>query len=228
MDFIYIFIILICIAILYKYAENSTYAVVYTKSAVNGKTYLVRNLPDKDKAADLLAHLNNTFDEVIGYLKQQEKITLYKLYVVKDRTLTLDKLNDKHNINMKKQYNTFCEDIDRLISNYRTDSLSENTPDSAYTAYSENKGQKIVFCLRDKQTDALVDLNTMTFVALHELSHLMTKTIGHGQDFWDNFRIILRIGIRNGVYTCVDYNKNHEMYCGTNITDNPIKCGDVI
>ncbi len=72
-----------------------------------------------------------------------------------------------------------------------------------------------------------MDLNTMTFVALHELSHLMTRTIGHDQEFWDNFRVILRIAIRNGIYQCVDYNMNMTVYCGQPINDTPLKCSEV-
>ena len=29
------------------------------------------------------------------------------------------------------------------------------------------------------------------FVAIHELSHVMTKSIGHKQEFWDNFKFLL-------------------------------------
>ena len=42
----------------------------------------------------------------------------------------------------KEEYKKFDKDIKRLIKNYNPDSLSENTPDSKYTSYSENKGAK--------------------------------------------------------------------------------------
>ena len=37
----------------------------------------------------------------------------------------------------------------------------------------------------------LIDEHTLTFVAIHELSHVMTKSIGHKQEFWDNFKFFL-------------------------------------
>ena len=37
----------------------------------------------------------------------------------------------------------------------------------------------------------LIDEYTLTFVAIHELSHVMTKSIGHKQEFWDNFKFLL-------------------------------------
>ena len=38
----------------------------------------------------------------------------------------------------------------------------------------------------------MFDENTLTFVALHELSHVMTVSVGHKQEFWDNFKFILK------------------------------------
>ncbi len=225
MEFIYVFVILVCIAILYKYFEQGAYDVTFVRSSVNGKQYLVRNLPDKQEAADLLANMNLRFNKLISFIKRQDELAMYKNYVVKDSSLGDDesKLSDEH----RQKFTKFRDDIARLIKNYNPDAISENTPDSAYTAYSENKGQKIVFCLRSKKTNQLVDLNTMMFVGLHELTHLMTKSIGHNPEFWDNFRIILRISIRTGNYDCKDYNVESKDYCGTMITDTPLKCTDV-
>ena len=30
------------------------------------------------------------------------------------------------------------------------------------------------------------------FVALHEITHIMTKSIGHTEEFWRNFKFILQ------------------------------------
>ena len=89
--------------------------------------------------------------------------------------------------------------------------------------YSENKGEKIAFCLGDDKEDLdnLIDQNTLMFVALHELSHLATKSIGHTKEFWDNFKFILQESEKIGIYTPVDYKKNKTNYCGMKIKDNP-------
>ena len=34
---------------------------------------------------------------------------------------------------------------------------------------------------------AIIDMNTLTFVALHELSHIATESVGHKQEFWQNY-----------------------------------------
>ena len=87
--------------------------------------------------------------------------------------------------------NKLKDDIDRLVSNFNPDAFSETTPDAKYTSYSVNKGEKIVFCLRDKKDgETLVKENIMTFVAIHELGHLMTKSIGHEPEFWNSFKLL--------------------------------------
>ena len=61
------------------------------------------------------------------------------------------------------------------------------------------------------------------FVALHEITHIMTKSVGHEQEFWDNFSFMLKIAIDNNIYTSVDFNNNPKQYCGIKITDTPYK-----
>jgi hypothetical protein len=120
--------------------------------------------------------------------------------------------------------NVDTEESRRLVKNFSPDVISESLSDSSHTSYSVNKGEKIVFCLRSKDgREKLVDDNTMTFVAIHELAHLMTKSIGHNQDFWDNMKELLKVAIELGLYQKQDFKNNPVMYCGTKITDTPLK-----
>lgn len=110
----------------------------------------------------------------------------------------------------------------RLKARFNPFKLSESTPASQYTSYSVNKGEKIVFCLRSKDKDqALHDFDTLTFVGLHELAHLMTESIGHTTEFWDNFRFILKSCIEHKAYNYHDFRAKPVRYCGTDITDSP-------
>lgn len=110
----------------------------------------------------------------------------------------------------------------RLAEGFNPQKISETLPTSELTAYSENKGEKLAFCLnKTKYEDNLIDLNTLTFVALHELSHIMTESVGHKQDFWQNFKFLLENAKDAGIYNPVDYKKNPREYCGLKINDNP-------
>jgi hypothetical protein len=114
------------------------------------------------------------------------------------------------------------EDVQRLVQKFNPKKISETLPTSEHTAYSENKGEKVAFCLNTtKDGDKLIDINTLTFVAIHELSHIMSETIGHKQEFWKNFKFILQNAKESNIYNPIDYKKNPQEYCGMKINDNP-------
>jgi len=195
-EFSSFFFVLILGTIFYLYLENKASEVTYVKSNVDNKEYLVRNVLDKQKAANLLGNINNNLLSIVNYLSENKNIEKFK--------------NHK-------------EDIERLVNNFNSGSISESSPNNKYTSYSINKGEKIVFCLRSKDSKSeIIDLNTIMFVAIHELAHLMTKSIGHKPEFWENMKFLLEIGIELGVYTKQDFAKNPVKYCGTKITDTPL------
>ena len=112
--------------------------------------------------------------------------------------------------------------IKRLVDGFNPSRINETLPTSEYTAYSENKGQKLAFCLRRRKNGTkLIDENTLMFVALHELSHIMTSTIGHTDEFWQNFKFLLQHAVKQKIYNPINYKKNPQPYCGMDITDNP-------
>jgi hypothetical protein len=110
----------------------------------------------------------------------------------------------------------------RLVKGFNPKKISETLPTSELTAYSENKGEKIAFCLNTtKEGNKLIDINTLTFVALHELSHIMTESIGHKQEFWQNFKFLLTNAKKANIYQPIDYKNSPQQYCGMTINDNP-------
>ena len=184
-----LFTIVFLVITVFIFLESKNNDVVYVKSTIDNKSYLVRNLPDKVKAANMLAK-------------------------------TRKKLLDLCNI-LEKKYNK-NKAINRLVYNFRPDNLSEGASSNKYTSYSVNKGEKIVFCLRSRNSkEDLVQENTMMFVALHELAHVMTKSIGHTDEFWNNFKFLLKHAIAHGLYVKQDFKKKPVKYCGTMITDSP-------
>lgn len=151
-------------------------------------------------------------------------------YCVRDRVLLKDAADLLANVTIKmKTLVKYCGEkypndnrVKRLVSGFNPKKVSETLPTSELTAFSENKGEKIAFCLnRTKNSNSLIDLNTLTFVAIHELSHIMTESIGHKQEFWKNFKFLLDNAVDSDIYKPVDYKKNNQSYCGMNITDNP-------
>jgi hypothetical protein len=115
------------------------------------------------------------------------------------------------------------ERVKRLVKGYNPQRIMETLPTSQYTAYSENKGEKLAFCLNKKKDDStnLIDEHTLMFVAIHELSHVMTKSIGHKSDFWENFKFMLQNAKEAGIHEPKDYKKQPAEYCSMKLTDNP-------
>ena len=60
------------------------------------------------------------------------------------------------------------------------------------------------------------------FVAIHELSHMMSIDMGHTKEFWDNMKYLLNEASKLGIYSPVDYYKNPVMYCGMKIDNTPL------
>ncbi len=114
------------------------------------------------------------------------------------------------------------ENVKRLVNGFKPKKIYEILPTSKYTAYSENKGEKLAFCVtKKKHGQSLIDENTLTFVALHELSHIATESIGHTTEFWNNFKFILKEAVKKNLYNPINYKENPTSYCSMKITDNP-------
>ena len=114
------------------------------------------------------------------------------------------------------------ENVKRLAEKFNPKKISETLPTSKYTAYSENKGEKLAFCTTTtKEGSKLIDENTLSFVAIHELGHVMTESVGHTKEFWQNFKFLLKNAVKIGIYQPVDYKNKPKNYCGMKITDNP-------
>lgn len=134
---------------------------------------------------------------------------------------TSKKCEDLVNYCSKHHGDNSC--VKRLKSGFNPQKFMETLPTSEYTAYSENKGEKLAFCLNKtkKGEDNMIDDHTLMFVAIHELSHIATESIGHKSDFWENFKFLLECAKNAGIHDPADYKKTPTEYCGMKIRDNP-------
>ena len=168
------------------------YPSIVIKSSVDGKDYTVRDLPDKQEAADMMARI-------------RIKLSNLKIHIE-------SKFPDK-------------PQAKQLVRNFEAEPsrFFESTPDSELTSYSVNKGEAVHLCLRQRegQDESLVKEDVIMFVAIHEMSHMITKTIGHGPDFWNNFGWLLKEAESIGLYKAYDFKAHPVKYCGMSITDQP-------
>jgi len=179
-------------ALSYIGLANSQYPLTNVVSSIDGQTYTVRDMPDKQNAADTMA-------------KVRLKMNKLKLHLESSSP-------DKPQVQQLKR--NFEANPNRF---------KEATPDAEHTSYSVNKGEEVHFCLRQRENgdESLVNEDIITFVAIHEMGHMITKTIGHGPDFWNNFAWLLQEAEKIGVYSKRDFSAHPVSYCGMKITDQP-------
>ena len=110
----------------------------------------------------------------------------------------------------------------KLLARYNPGSLVENSPHNpeGETSYALDKGREIAMCLRDKNSGELHDLDTLTFVALHEITHIAIDAADHPAEFWDTFRKILIAA--EPIYISPDFAASPQPYCGLMIDYNPL------
>ncbi len=118
----------------------------------------------------------------------------------------------------------YPDDIDvvRLNEKFNPDNMREAEDSNGQTSYTINKGEMMHLCIRQKNKDkTLHDHNLLMFVAIHELAHIMSKSIGHNQEFYKNFKFLLTEAVEAGIYNPVNFNDSPVKYCGVNVTNNP-------
>lgn len=90
---------------------------------------------------------------------------------------------------------------------------------SHHAAYSIDKGRMIGVCMKYK--GEYVDDNTMVFVYLHELAHVMSEQYSHDEEFWSNFAYLLEIAVTHNLYKYEEFHVNNVNFCGENINFTP-------
>jgi|UniRef100_A0A6C0KZY5 hypothetical protein len=171
--------------------KKSAYDMALVQSTIDDKSYLVRNMKDKQQAADSLARIRGKLLRLMKFLEQS--------------------FNDR-------------PFVKQIIKNFdaNPERFAESTPDAAYTSYSVNKGEKVYMCLRQRdEKEAIVDDNILIFVALHEMSHIGTVSIGHTREFWNHFAWLLEKAEEVKIYQYQDFAAHPVEYCGVHITDSP-------
>lgn len=110
----------------------------------------------------------------------------------------------------------------QFLRNYNSKNLYEISPSNLMgnTSFTEGKGRKVVFCLRDK-TGQIHEINTLMFVVLHEMTHIMNDRWGHEEYFWRLFRLVLIDAEEAQIYKPINYSIEPKNYCGMKITQNP-------
>lgn len=204
-------VVALVIAIIVAYVWSQRMGeVLYVTSKVDGRQYLCLKLPDRQKAADILGRVNQRLQTLVDRMQER--------YGTGHSCHPGDVTDGAGGVCVDS------EDVLRLVRNYSPDAVSEGGDQKGYTSYSVNKGERMVICVRNTDsTRSFVALNTVMYVAIHELGHLMTADVGHTPRFWHNFKQLLAEAVEMGIYDRVDYAASPQPYCGITISSTVIK-----
>ncbi len=173
-------------------------------SGLDGAGYRVHNnYADAQKAADTLAAINKRAIDFMRFLRAK--------YV---RGIEGD------------IYPARRAATERLLARYNPDNICENDPKdpTGDTSYVLEKGAVVALCLRSRTgraAEPIHDIDTLTFVTLHEMSHIAVDTTQHDNNFWEAFKFLLLEAEAAGIYTSPDYATSPQYYCGIKIDYNP-------
>lgn len=176
---------LILFIVLYKILINNS---EITKiKGDDGKSYYVRNLPDKKEAVTTLSLLRKLMYELLVHIE-----------------------NNCEDPNYKK----FEKYIPLMKNKLHTVKIRETSAASKHTSYTINKGQELVFCIRSKQDNTLHSTNDLLYVAIHELAHIGCPELGHTKLFYELNLFLLKEAVKYNIYKYQNYDSNPKEYCG--------------
>jgi len=163
----------------------------HVESTVDGQKYIVRNLPDKQEAADRLARTRGKLMRCMKDLKHTHPEKPFVSQLLR---------------NFDADPSRFSESTpDASYTSY-----SVNKGEKVYMCLRQRNDR-----------EELVDENIITFVALHELAHCGTVDVGHTPLFWNNFGWLLKRAEEMKIYEYMDFAAHPVEYCGIQITDQP-------
>lgn len=155
-----------------------------------------------------------------------------KYYLIKSNNLTskeyIENANTLAEINRRILIliNAVGSRYPKLRELYKREGLSEAAIDSRFTSFTVNKND-IHLCLRTRnESKKLYDIDRLMYVMLHELAHMANwnsngdPIIGHGPEFLEIFRDLVRTSIKLSLYQYNDYSKKPVEYCGIMIYNN--------
>lgn len=189
-----IIILILLIFLYYYYTQTHHYPVTQVKSDIDDNFYLVRDLPDKQDAANMLAKIKKNIFDLTNHL-----------------------------VTNKKNFPDYIPYIDQLQERIKNVIIQESADNGLYTSYSINKGEQIVFCIRSRDNlNKLHDLNLVMYVAIHELGHVGCPEFGHTELFKKIFAFYATEAVKIKIYTKIDFENKNKEYCGLTITDSII------
>jgi predicted metal-dependent hydrolase len=196
-----LFIVIAVVGVAYFFYKYIYDGTEHLISTVDNNFYRVRRGSDQQTRADILAILNGKFKIIV------------------------DNLENDPNYSQNAA-------VQRLIANWKAGvtvkEIGNMESDAAYVINKKNMS----FCLQKRKNEVVLeDLNLITYVAIHELAHIMSEEIGHGPEFIENFEFLLNYAktltyydplLKTNLPVYIQLNKLNtaDNYCGVSLVNS--------
>lgn len=158
-------------------------------------------------------HTFKDSDYLVLNEKNKKKAAALLHLLVKDIKVLIKHLKQKYPNN---------KHVRLIIQRFNPNNISEGSPHNRDFTYTENKGERLVMCLRDKETMKLHNKNLLLFPLIHELAHQgVPEYTGHGPEFVRVFQFLLNEAKEIGIYKHIDFENSPRKYCSMTIDTQP-------
>ena len=109
---------------------------------------------------------------------------------------------------LKEMYAAFLTKLPPKYDSFKKRTILTGTHAKGTVGYNVNKGSEILVCIDG-------EVNDMFHVLLHELAHSSVKEYDHSGAFWENYKELSDIAVKEGFYTP----GVRKEFCGQMISD---------
>jgi len=190
MNGIRVLIIIMFLLLLVVLVKFRTKEVHYVESDIDGRKYLVRDVPDKQKAANMLARIRKN------------------IMILTDHLIR----------NKDGDFKPYIEQLEGKIFDVVISESGENSVYTSYSVNKGE--QIVFCLRSKLVRNSIHDLNLIMYVVLHELGHVACPEYGHTDLFKRIFAYFTQVAIDIGLYDKIDFSENPVEYCGLEITES--------
>ena len=143
----------------------------------------------------------------------EEKKYLLKILAINLKKLIVNlKTLERNNANIKRFF--------QKIGDKGITKIEETTEDYDY---GEKNINVLKLCLGKRKnieySEDIIDLNSLTYVALHKFAHIMTKRGEHTKEFIDNWKFLIEQAKNLKIYISENYKNGKKTYCNEQLAN---------
>lgn len=171
--------------------------------------YVQEDLDDHEQAAAIIAELNQRLLRLMKFIKRKYGAA------IEGGEETVWGKRCPERVRQAREF----------LLRFNPDAIYETNPDNPNedSSFVISKGKLMALCIRKRNDPTrFEDMNMLTFVLIHEASHILAPVAQHEPSFWRTMKFVLEEAVEAGIYKPIDYRKTPHVYCGKPVRWSPL------